>query len=189
MNSLHVWRTVTSLPMEQSCSSRLHFRAKRSTSRTRILIYSSQYFPTLWKVVSFPLLPVHSAWRPFAGPNNDWPLALCDYTSIDPDHDIIVADVLHRDRVGENQLLWPNSDHQWYYIKDQQPDDIIVFRNVDTMSRRAGKSREDDWNMVAFGLSLLWFVVGFHCAFLNPHSHSPPRTSCEVRFVAFRWVM
>ena len=42
------------------------------------------------------LLRVHSAWRPLVGPNNDWPLALCDYTSINPDHDITVTDVLHR---------------------------------------------------------------------------------------------
>lgn len=105
-----------------------------------------------------------NVWKPLVGPNNDWPLALCDYSTIQP-ADIVQADVLHVDRITENQLLHPNAQHRWYYVENQQHNDLIVFRNVDSMGKRA---------------------VGFHAAVPNPSSEGPPRTSVEVRFVAFR---
>jgi hypothetical protein len=80
-----------------------------------------------------------SVWRPLLGPNDDWPLAVCDYTSIDPQNDIISADRLHKDRVGENQLLFPSKKHRWYYIEGQQTCDLLVFRNIDSTGRRASK--------------------------------------------------
>ncbi|KAI1408049.1 putative CmcJ-like methyltransferase [Hypoxylon sp. FL1857] len=106
-----------------------------------------------------------NVWRPLVGPNDDWPLALCDYTSIEPERDIIAADRLHVDRIGENQLLFPSKQHRWYYIKAQQPQNLLVFRNTDSTGRRA---------------------KAFHAAFFNPHSRGPPRQSIEARFVAFR---
>jgi len=45
---------------------------------------------------------ITNVWRPLLGPNDDWPLALCDYTSIDSEHDIAIADLLHVSRIGEN---------------------------------------------------------------------------------------
>ncbi|KID93397.1 hypothetical protein MAJ_10634, partial [Metarhizium majus ARSEF 297] len=105
-----------------------------------------------------------NVWKPLVGPNNDWPLAVCDYSTIQP-LDIVHADVLHVDRVTENQLLHPNDQHRWYYVQNQQHNDLIVFRNVDSTGKRA---------------------VGFHAAIPNLGSEGPPRTSVEVRFVAFR---
>lgn len=99
------------------------------------------------------------------GPNDDWPLAVCDYMSIDPKNDIISADRLHKDRIGENQLLFPSEKHRWYYVEGQQTCDLLVFRNIDSTGRRARS---------------------FHAAFFNPHSRGVPRQSCEARFVAFR---
>ncbi|KAI1359611.1 putative CmcJ-like methyltransferase [Xylaria arbuscula] len=105
-----------------------------------------------------------NVWKPLVGPNNDWPLALCDYSSIQPT-DITRADVLHADRITENQLLYPSQQHRWYYVESQQPNDLIVFRNTDNTGKRA---------------------VGFHAAIPNPTSTGPLRSSVEVRFVAFR---
>ncbi|CZT15620.1 uncharacterized protein RCC_01465 [Ramularia collo-cygni] len=104
-------------------------------------------------------------WRPLVGPNDDWPLALCDYTSIDLERDIVNGDLIYVERIGENQILHHNKRHRWYYIKGQQPDDIMVFRNEDSTGKRA---------------------KAFHCAFNNPESNGTPRQSCEIRFVAFR---
>lgn len=95
---------------------------------------------------------------------------------------MVTADLLHRDRVGENQLLQANRGHRWYYIKDQQPDDLLIIRNVDSTSKRASK-------FVPRGSvpdGILKFAGAFHCAFFNPSSQGPPRASCEVRFVAIR---
>ncbi|KXH32243.1 methyltransferase CmcJ [Colletotrichum nymphaeae SA-01] len=103
-------------------------------------------------------------WRPLTGPNDDYPLTLCDYTSIASD-DIFDSDAVHRDRVSENSLLHPNKKHRWHYIAGQMPDDILVFRNTDSKGTRPR---------------------AFHCAVNNPLSKSPLRQSMEIRFVAFR---
>jgi len=64
------------------------------------------------------------------GPNNDWPLALCDYRTVDLDEDAIANDVLFETAIGENELLFPSDSHQWYYLSNQQIDEVIVFRNA-----------------------------------------------------------
>lgn len=83
--------------------------------------------------------PKNSVWRRLIGPNDDWPLAVCDYTSLDADKDIVIADRLNVNRIGENQLLHPNRRHRWYYIKGQQPENLLVFRNIDSTGQRASK--------------------------------------------------
>jgi hypothetical protein len=38
--------------------------------------------------------------------------------------DIIASDQLHEDRVGENQRLFSNEEHMWYYIEGHRPDQL-----------------------------------------------------------------
>lgn len=64
---------------------------------------------------------------------------MCDYTSINAKQDIIIADLLHLNRIGENQLLHHNKQHRWYYVEQQQPEDLLVFRNVDSTGQRASQ--------------------------------------------------
>lgn len=67
-----------------------------------------------------------------SGPNNDWPLALCDYALIDEDTDVTTNDALHYKRVGENSLLHYSDGQKWYYLSDMTEQDLIVFRNADS---------------------------------------------------------
>lgn len=64
---------------------------------------------------------------------------MCDYESIE-ENDIINNDDIHRDRVGENSLLHYSPKHRWYYICQQTPEDVFVFRNTDSTGHRASKS-------------------------------------------------
>lgn len=80
-----------------------------------------------------------SVWRPLIGPNNDWPLALCDWTTINQETDIVLNDAIRRDRIDENSLLHFNEGHAWYYMKNQTADDLLVFRNADLSGKRARK--------------------------------------------------
>ena len=77
-----------------------------------------------------------SVWRVLKGPNNDWPLAVCDHRSVDLKTEVLPNDVLHEDSVGENWLLHKSGRHAWYYLSDQEVEDLIVFRNVDSMNKR-----------------------------------------------------
>lgn len=66
------------------------------------------------------------------GPNDDWPLAVCDFTSIDWDNDTTANDAIHIQRVGENWLLHHNEKHRWHYLSGMEDDDLLVFRNADS---------------------------------------------------------
>ncbi|KAL3952366.1 hypothetical protein ACCO45_012309 [Purpureocillium lilacinum] len=114
-----------------------------------------------WADKEFDMINV---WRPLNGPTDDWPLALCDYTTIDTEEDIRLNDSIRRDLVGESSLLHYNPAHRWYYLPNQGADDLIVFRN----SNSHGKGARC-----------------FHAAVLNPMAQGPPRESAEVRLVAF----
>lgn len=113
-----------------------------------------------WENKEFDMLNV---WRPLK-PTDDWPLALCDYTTIDTEEDIRLNDAIRRDLIGEGLLLHYNDAHKWYYFKDQGVNDLIVFRNSDSHGKRAR---------------------GFHAAVSNPQAKGPLRESVEVRLVAF----
>ncbi|KAJ6010020.1 hypothetical protein N7522_005036 [Penicillium canescens] len=89
-----------------------------------------------WKGKDYDIINV---WRPLIGPNDDWPLAICDWTTVDQENDILLNDGIRRDRVDENSLLHHNEAHRWYYIKNQTPSDFFVFRNADSMGRRPRK--------------------------------------------------
>ncbi|KAE9990933.1 hypothetical protein EG327_000704 [Venturia inaequalis] len=106
-----------------------------------------------------------TAWRVLKGPNNDWPLAVCDAQTMDEENDWIENDVLQQSRIGENLTMHANEAHRWYYLSDQTDSEIFVFRNVSTKGNRPR---------------------AFHSAFNNPEGSGPPRESLECRFVAFR---
>lgn len=80
----------------------------------------------------------NSLWRPLHGPNDDWPLVVCDFSSIE-ERDMILNDDLHRDRAVENTLLHSNEKHRWHYIGGQAIEDVLIFRIIDSTGRRARK--------------------------------------------------
>lgn len=112
------------------------FLVKRASGKIRSLTFSSQSYDSCMMAAC---LPTDSVWRPLKGPNNDWPLALCDWTTIDQGADIRLNDGLRRDRIDENSLLHYSPSHKWYYIKDQTVEDLIVFRQTDSTNKLASK--------------------------------------------------
>lgn len=71
------------------------------------------------------------------GLNDDWPLAVCDYSSVDVDNDTTTNDAIHLERTEENWLLHHNSNQRWYYYSGMKEDDLLVFRNTDSVGRRS----------------------------------------------------
>lgn len=78
------------------------------------------------------LLSLGSFWKPLVGPVNDWPLLLCDASTINPATDLEVADLLYPDHVTENSMVYYRSDHKWYYLSDHNTDEVIVFKQMDS---------------------------------------------------------
>ncbi|KAI1740721.1 hypothetical protein F4680DRAFT_447578 [Xylaria scruposa] len=124
-----------------------------------------QFFPGQEKYFENRDFDLINVWRVLQGPNNDWPLAVCDYGSVDLDVDTIDCDVLHEQALGENILLFKNPNHRWYYLSHQDVDDLIIFRNASSKGERP---------------------AAFHAAFDTGIKTSRPRQSLELRVVAFR---
>ncbi|KAG4438248.1 hypothetical protein IFR05_006276 [Cadophora sp. M221] len=73
-----------------------------------------------------------SVWRPLFGPLKDWPLGLLDYTSVDVQRDLVASDNIYTHVVRETYNVLHNANHSWYYLEDQQPDEVLIFKTFDT---------------------------------------------------------
>ncbi|KAK0467052.1 uncharacterized protein EV420DRAFT_1506918 [Desarmillaria tabescens] len=68
-----------------------------------------------------------NVWRPLRGPVMDAPLAVCDARTLDP------KDMTHTiDKYGGGYFIKYNANMKWMYIRDQMPDEILVFRQFDS---------------------------------------------------------
>lgn len=63
----------------------------------------------------------------------DWPLAVCDPSTIKKDS-LIAGDVVFEDMAMENVLVHHDVKQQWYYIRDQQADEAWIFVQGDNRS-------------------------------------------------------
>lgn len=124
-----------------------------------------------------------SVWRPLKEPTDDWPLAVCDYTTIDKEKDILLNDAIRRDRVDEICVLQFNASHKWYYLRNQKVDDLLVFRNADSEGAKPCE-RNTFEETLTVRHSLIPNAGAFHAAVNNPEARGPPRESIEVRLVA-----
>ena len=108
-----------------------------------------------------------NVWRPIRGPLHDHPLALCDAQSVAPG-DLVAADLVHRDRLGENYLMTYRPSHRWFYVPQMRADEVLLLKCYD--SADDGRTR---------------FLP--HTAFTDPTAPADvlPRESIELRTFAF----
>lgn len=123
-----------------------------------------------------------NVWRAYSGAPQDWPLGLCDGTSITNDegvtYPILFVDKLPpREEIPEVLPDDPSlltaitafqfrPDHRWYYFPDMGVDEVVLFKNYDSQ-------RIVPWRVPHAGLQ------DPTCA------PTGPRLSIEVRTVAF----
>jgi hypothetical protein len=104
---------------------------------------------------------LQSVWKPLFGPLNDWPLALCDASTVDAANDLVEVDHVYRmpdgksGRLVENYAVYHSQRHRWYYLSEQSPDEILVFRQVDS-SGQPGEPKPTKHH------SLLWQTLTMH---------------------------
>ncbi|MGZ8313514.1 MAG: CmcJ/NvfI family oxidoreductase [Allosphingosinicella sp.] len=101
-------------------------------------------------------------WRPIGRPVEKSPLALVDARSL-ADGDLVAADLVYRDRVGETYALQFNSAQLWYHFPLLTPDEAILIKGYDSAA-----------NVARFTA---------HSAFDDPTSRpdAPERESIEAR--------
>jgi hypothetical protein len=122
---------------------------------------------------------ITSLWRVFSPPPQDWPLALCDYTSVGPDEGLdnrlYFVDKIPVDLYAEMPADAPgtsgfefhhNPAHQWWYFPDMTREEILFFTLNDSDHSRA------------------WRVP--HSAFRDETARpTRPRHSIEFRTIAY----
>ncbi|KAK2462799.1 hypothetical protein APHAL10511_005190 [Amanita phalloides] len=112
---------------------------------------------------------VINLWRPIDVPALEWPLALCDYRSVDPENDVFPVTFIFPDRKGENVAVQHNPNHKWKYLRGMTPDDFVLIKCSDSLQ---------DGDVAAFTP---------HTAFIDPTTpkDAPHRQSIEVRAFVF----
>lgn len=116
----------------------------------------------------------YNVWRALSPPPQDAPLAVCDARSVEP-ADLIAADAIFDVRDApewtfEALVVRGNPRHRWFYFRDMNRDEVLVFKTNDSDPTRS------------------------HCV---PHvavddrgcpSDAPPRVSIEMRGTAYWYV-
>lgn len=126
-------------------------------AQTRLFRHLEQYDPKH--------LPRHyqiiNLWRPLKGPVRDAPLAFADFRTVDKD-DLVPSDIGYPDP-EETFTVRYNPAQEWYYIRDQLPEEVWMFKIFDSEQGKATYSP--------------------HSAFLDPRweEKEPFRQSIEVR--------
>lgn len=73
-----------------------------------------------------------NVWRPLFGPLHDWPLALCDWQSINPLVDLVASDNVYTHTAAETYNLYYNPSHRWYFLNEMGADETFVFKSYDS---------------------------------------------------------
>src|ERR1700682_4137988 len=112
-------------------------------------------------------LQIINLWRPIRGPLLDSPLAVCDARTVKPE-DLVAADLVYPNRVGETYSVKYNPDHQWFYVQRMTADEVLLLKCFD--SRADGRAR-----------------FAPHTAFADATTppDAPPRESMELRTLVF----
>ena len=133
----------------------------------------------------FSRFQIVNVWKPLVAPVRNFPLALCDYRSLNLASDLVRTRLDYPDwlKDKENYSLKYSPSHRWYYWSSLSPDETLVFKCYDSASR---------------GLALVNEVTErdglLDVAGLCPHSaffdHGGPnsghlRTSLELRALLF----
>src|SRR5258708_932580 len=109
---------------------------------------------------------VINVWRPIRGPVQESPLAVCDAQSM-VQEDFVKHVLKYRDRDGEVYSVAYNPNHRWYYVPNQQKEEVLLLKCYDSDEHRAR------------------FTA--HSAFEDPTSprDAAPRESVEIRTLVF----
>jgi hypothetical protein len=67
-------------------------------------------------------------WRPISNPAIDWPLALCDYRSVDVNKDTFPVALIYPDREGETMGVNYNPNQKWKYFYGVTPDEFVLIK-------------------------------------------------------------
>ncbi|KAL2431950.1 hypothetical protein ABEF95_004542 [Exophiala dermatitidis] len=72
-----------------------------------------------------------NVWRPICDRVEDWPLAVCDGSTLSPPK-MMVVDHVRRSHIGEAIYPIYDSRYRWHYLSQQRDDEILVMKMFDS---------------------------------------------------------
>ncbi|KAM5533868.1 hypothetical protein V8D89_009287 [Ganoderma adspersum] len=108
-------------------------------------------------------------WRPIHHVALDFPLALCDYRTVDRANDLVATTLRYPDRDGETFSVKYNPANRWKYVRGMEPDEFVLIKCFDS---------QDDGKTAVFTP---------HTAFEDSTTpkDAPLRESIELRLLVF----
>jgi hypothetical protein len=108
-----------------------------------------------------------NVWRSIGGPVLNYPLALCDARTVDP-NDLVPVERRAEERIGEIQVALFNPQQRWYYYPEMQMHEVLIFKTFD--SATDGRTR---------------FTMHSSFEISDAPADAPPRESIETRCLVF----
>ena len=96
------------------------------------------FFPDQAEALAQNRFAIINIWRSMKGPVSNFPLALCDASSV-VDEDLVSVPRVSKDRIGTVQMATFNPSHRWCYYPHMQMDEILLFKVYD--SANDGRAR------------------------------------------------
>ncbi|TEY29811.1 hypothetical protein BOTCAL_0918g00040 [Botryotinia calthae] len=108
-------------------------------------------------------------WLPLFHAVEDWPLALCDGSTVSLQDDLVETDNIRRTYQSANMYMMHRENHKWYFLKKQDVNEVLIFKQFDTEETQA--------------------EVCPHVSFLQNGipAGTPPRQSIEMRVIVFTY--
>ncbi|PSN60877.1 methyltransferase CmcJ [Corynespora cassiicola Philippines] len=72
-----------------------------------------------------------NVWKPLVNSVEEWPLAVCDGTTVDPSC-MIETDSIRKDNISTNYYATFSTAQKWYYLHNQSPDEALIFKHFDS---------------------------------------------------------
>ncbi|KAJ4149961.1 hypothetical protein LMH87_010733 [Akanthomyces muscarius] len=77
-------------------------------------------------------------WRPLRFAVEDFPLAVCDGSSVPPES-LVSVDHVTRGYIGESYYPLYHASHRWYYLDKQTKDEVLLFKTFDSSADAKAK--------------------------------------------------
>ena len=106
--------------------------------RDRYRFIESAARPLIYRLLELfsQLTNGRSIWRPLSGPEQDCPLAMCDYRTI-CGSDLVEADVVFPHYCDEAYEILHNNAHRWFYQQAMTSDEVVMFKLYDSSNTEA----------------------------------------------------
>eukprot|EP00026_Physarum_polycephalum_P009570 Phypoly_transcript_09698.p1 GENE.Phypoly_transcript_09698~~Phypoly_transcript_09698.p1 ORF type:complete len:310 (+),score=73.57 Phypoly_transcript_09698:182-1111(+) len=129
-----------------------------------------------------------NVWRPITNTVYDYPLAVCEASTVDVEHDLEPTTLVYPPPTpaGETYSMKHNKNQVWWYWSEMTPDDVLLLKCYDSASRELTKVTRSGADVAQDELR---DVAGLtpHTAFFDSEGAKKgiQRQSIEVRALVF----